>query len=249
MGRLRVFWEWRGGTGFANPRGKRYFCGVKGVKEVKNEMTFKAVLFDLDGVLIDTEAQYDSYWGEIAAQYIPDHPEMVQAIKGTTLVDTLEKWFSGERECLREKVTRMMDEFEAQMPFYPVKGAREYVAELRKKGVPMAVVTSSNRVKMSNVYRQYPHFIETFDAILTSEDFKASKPDPDCYLKAAARLGVKPEECIVFEDSIKGLQSARAAGTYVVGLATTVPMEQIRPLSDQQFYDFEGISILSRKRI
>ena len=208
--------------------------------EIK-ELTFKAALFDLDGVLVDTEEQYDNYWGEIAKELIPDHPEMVQDIKGTTLVYTLDKWFSGEREYLREEVTRRMDEFEAQMPFYPVKGAREYVAELRKQGVPMAVVTSSNRTKMSNVYRQYPNFISTFDAILTSEDFRASKPDPDCYLKAAARLGFRPEECVVFEDSIKGLQSARAAGTIVVGLATTVPMEEIRPLSDWQFYDFEEI--------
>jgi HAD superfamily hydrolase (TIGR01509 family) len=232
---------WRQKGRFAKLRGKRYFCGVK---DVKNISDFKAVLFDLDGVLIDTEEQYDNYWGEIAKQFIPGHPEMVQEIKGTTLVYTLDKWFSGEREYLREKVTKMMDDFEAQMPFYPVKGAREYVAKLREMGMPMAVVTSSNRIKMSNVYRQYPNFIETFDAILTSEDFKASKPDPDCYLKAAARLGVKPEECIVFEDSIKGLQSARAAGTYVVGLATTVPMEQIRPLSDRQFYDFTEIIAL-----
>ncbi len=213
----------------------------KDAKDVKKEMTFKAALFDLDGVLIDTEQQYDNYWGEIAARYIPGHPEMVQDIKGTTLVDTLERWFSGDREYLRPEVTRLMDEFEANMPFYPVKGAREYVAELRKRGVPMAVVTSSNRTKMSNVYRSFPRFIETFDAILTSEDFKASKPDPDCYLKAAARLGFKPEECMVFEDSIKGLQSARAAGTKVVGLATTVPMEEIRPLSDWQFNDFVEI--------
>lgn len=211
------------------------------VKYEIKELTFKAALFDLDGVLVDTEAQYDNYWGEIAKELIPDHPEMVQDIKGTTLVYTLDKWFSGEREYLREEVTRRMDEFEAQMPFYPVKGAREYVAELRKQGVPMAVVTSSNRTKMSNVYRQYPNFISTFDAILTSEDFRASKPDPDCYLKAAARLGFRPEECVVFEDSIKGLQSARAAGAIVVGLATTVPMEEIRPLSDWQFYDFEEI--------
>lgn len=220
---------------FAIPGVNRYFCAVK---KMKNISDFKAALFDLDGVLIDTEAQYDNYWGEIAKQFIPGHPEMVQEIKGTTLVYTLDKWFSGEREYLREKVTKMMDDFEAQMPFYPVMGAREYVAELRRRGVPMAVVTSSNRIKMGNVYRQYPEFTKTFDAILTSEDFKASKPDPDCYLKAAARLGFKPEECIVFEDSIKGLQSARAAGTYVVGLATTVPMEEIRPLSDVQFYDF-----------
>lgn len=204
-------------------------------------MTFKAALFDLDGVLIDTEALYDLFWGDIAREYLPDHPEMVRAIKGTTLVDTFSTWFSGDREQLRPEIVRRLDAFEAQMPLLPVKGARAYVAALKAQGVPIAVVTSSNRAKMSNVYRQYPHFTETFDAILTSEDFKASKPDPDCYLKAAARLGFLPEECIVFEDSVKGLQAARSAGTKVVGLATTVPMDTIRPLSDWQFDDFTGI--------
>jgi len=202
------------------------------------DLPFKAALFDLDGVLIDTEAQYDGFWDGIAREFIPDHPEMTQAIKGTTLIYTLDVWFSGEREYLQPEITRRVDEFEAQMPLIPVKGAREYVQKLRGLGIPMAVVTSSNRVKMSNVYRRYPQFIPSFDAILTSEDFKASKPDPDCYLKAAARLGFKPEECVVFEDSIKGLQAARAAGTTVVALATTVPADVIRPLSDHLIYDF-----------
>ena len=201
-------------------------------------LSFKAALFDLDGVLIDTEAQYDGFWDGIAREFIPDHPEMTQAIKGTTLIYTLDVWFSGEREYLQPEITRRVDEFEAQMPLIPVKGAREYVQKLRGLGIPMAVVTSSNRVKMSNVYRRYPQFIPSFDAILTSEDFKASKPDPDCYLKAAARLGFKPEECVVFEDSIKGLQAARAAGTTVVALATTVPADVISPLSDHLIYDF-----------
>lgn len=210
---------------------------------MKIDFDFKAALFDLDGVLIDTEEQYDNLWDGIAAEYIPDHPEMVQDIKGTTLVDTLQRWFSGEREYLRDEIVRRMNEFEAQMPIIPVKGAREYVAGLKARGVPMAVVTSSNRIKMSNVYRRFPHFVETFGTILTSEDFKASKPDPDCYLKAAVRLGFRPEECIVFEDSVKGLLSARAAGSKVVGLATTVPMDIIRPLSDWQCFDFVGMEL------
>ena len=72
-----------------------------------------------------------------------------------------------------------------------------------------------------------------FDAILTSEDFERSKPDPDCYLKAAQRLGVEVGDCVVFEDSFNGLKSGRAAGMYVVGLSTTNPAEAIRPYCDE----------------
>ena len=95
------------------------------------------------------------------------------------------------------------------------------------------MVTSSNQPKMEAVYQSHPEFRSLFDAILTSEDFERSKPDPDCYLKAAQRLGVKVEDCVVFEDSFNGLKSGRAAGMYVVGLSTTNPAEAIRPYCDE----------------
>lgn len=91
---------------------------------------------------------------------------------------------------------------------------------------------------MENVYRRHPEFKTYFDAILTSEDFEYSKPHPDCYLKAAARFGVNPTDCVVFEDSFNGLRSGRAAGMTVVALATTNAPEQIAPLSDEVIKDF-----------
>ena len=117
-------------------------------------------------------------------------------------------------------------------------GFETYIAALRRQGVRTAVVTSSNQAKMQAVYASHPEFQGLFDAILTSEDFSASKPDPDCYLKAAARLGVDREYCVVFEDSFNGLKSGRAAGMYVVGLATTNPADAIRPLCDRVISDY-----------
>ena len=80
-----------------------------------------------------------------------------------------------------------------------------------------------------------------FDAILTSEDFERSKPDPDCYLKGAARFGASPEECVVFEDSFNGLKSGRAANMKVIGLTTSNSAEAISSLSDWQMSDFQGL--------
>ena len=91
---------------------------------------------------------------------------------------------------------------------------------------------------MEAVYRSHPEFKGLFDAILTAEDFDRSKPDPDCYLKAAGRFGIAPEHCVVFEDSFNGLKSGRAAGMYVVGLATTNPTDAIRPLCDEVISDY-----------
>jgi len=200
-----------------------------------------AALFDLDGVLYHTEPEYDRFWGEICDEFMPDRREMIKAIKGTTLVDTFAIWFSGENEWLRPEITRRMNEFEATMPFNPVPGVMEFIHRIKADGVITAVVTSSNLIKMTNVYRSHPEFRGLFDAILTSEDFRASKPDPDCYLKAAARLKLQPAECVVFEDSVKGLQSGRAAGMTVVGIGTSLTPEALAPLSDYQFPDFRNL--------
>ena len=117
--------------------------------------------------------------------------------------------------------------------------------DLHAHGVRTAVVTSSNQPKMESVYRAQPGFKQLFDAILTSEDFEYSKPHPDCYLKAAARFGVQPSECVVFEDSFNGLKSGRAAGMKVVGVATTNPQETIAPLSDIQITDYVRVDYQS----
>jgi HAD superfamily hydrolase (TIGR01509 family) len=119
-------------------------------------------------------------------------------------------------------------------------GFEQLIRDLHNHGVKTAVVTSSNMPKMESVYRYQPAFKSLFDAILTSEDFERSKPDPDCYLKAAERLGVKKDECIVFEDSFNGLRSGRAAGMKVVGLATTNSAESISGLSDIQIDNYIG---------
>jgi HAD superfamily hydrolase (TIGR01509 family) len=119
-----------------------------------------------------------------------------------------------------------------------VAGFESFVHILREQGVKTAVVTSSNKQKMESVYRQHPEFKSIFDAILTSEDFDESKPSPDCYIKGAHRFGVKPEDCIVFEDSFNGLKSGRASGAFVIGLATTNSPESIAPYADVVVKDF-----------
>lgn len=204
-------------------------------------MEFKAALFDLDGVVFDTEPQYSIFWGMICRQYHPEHPGLEHEIKGSTLTQIYDRWFSGPLEKERPSITARLDDYEQQMHYDFIAGFQELIADLRLHGVKTAVVTSSNIPKMESVYRHQPSFRSFFDEILTSEDFSRSKPDPDCYLKAAARLGVTPAECIVFEDSFNGLKSGRSAGMAVVGLATTNTAAAIAPLSDLQIPDYENI--------
>ena len=200
----------------------------------------KAALFDLDGVVFDTEPQYTVFWGSQCREFHPEHPGLEQEIKGQTLEQIYEQCFNGSLKDKRSVVTERLNAFEGQMEFPYVMGFEAYVAQLRQQGVKTAVVTSSNQQKMASVYSKRPEFRTLFDAILTAEDFEFSKPHPDCYLKAAQRFGIEPDACVVFEDSFNGLKAGKAAGMYVVGLATTNTAEAIAPLCDEVIDNYVG---------
>lgn len=201
-------------------------------------MKYKVALFDLDGVVFDTEPQYTVFWGGIARQYHPEQPGLEHTIKGSTLEQIFGKFFADVPE-EHASIVERLNAFEQQMRYEYVAGFERFVTTLRSHGVRTAIVTSSNRPKMEAVYAQHPELRDYFDAILTSEDFSESKPSPDCYIKGAEHFGVLPEECVVFEDSFNGLESGRESGAYVVGLSTTNPAEQIAPLTNMVIADYE----------
>ena len=202
-----------------------------------NRLDFKAALFDLDGVVFDTEPQYTVFWGGQCRLYFPDDVGLEHRIKGQTLRQIYDLLLPG-RPDEQATVTERLNAFESGMRYDYVPGLVDFVKHLRSRGVKTAIVTSSNDAKMANVYRAHPEVKELFDAVLTSDDFERSKPDPDCYLKAAERLGVEPKECVGFEDSFNGLRSVRAAGMYVVGLATTNSREAIEEFADEVIDDY-----------
>ncbi len=191
----------------------------------------KAALFDLDGVIFNTEPQYTEFWRSQCRLYHPEMPGLENQIKGQTLVEIYEKYFADVKE-EQAKITERLNEFEANMHFDYVEGFLDFVADLRHHGVKTAVVTSSNVAKMNTVYAKRPSFKSLFDRILTSEDFTASKPDPAPYLKGAECFGLFPLQCVGFEDSFNGLKAVRGAGVFTVGLSTTNPEEAIKPYAD-----------------
>lgn len=209
------------------------------------EKRLKAALFDLDGVVFDTEPQYTVFWGKQCRLYHPEHPGLEQEIKGSTLTQIYDCWFSGPLQKEQPVITERLNAYEQQMDYDYIDGFIAFVNDLHQNGVKTAVVTSSNLPKMESVYRKQPGFKQLFDAILTSEDFEKSKPDPDCYLKAARRLSVEPDECVVFEDSVNGLRSGMAAKMKVVGLLTTNPQDVVAPLSDLQMVNYDGMTFES----
>lgn len=201
------------------------------------DFPLRAALFDLDGVIFDTEAQYSIFWGGVCREYHPEQPGLENRIKGQTLTQIMDAHFSANKE-METSIIERLDQYEAKMDYVYVDGFPSFVKWLRANGIATAVVTSSNISKMECVYRKHPEFKSMIDIVLTAESFEKSKPAPDCYLKAAECLGVENTKCMVFEDSLNGLHSGLSAGMAVVGLATTNPSDLISPLCDIVIKDF-----------
>lgn len=198
------------------------------------------VLFDFDGVLIDTETQYSRFWDRIGLDFLGIE-NFGWTIKGQTLKDTYARFFPSPD--LQEKITPLLDEFERNMSYDFLPGAADFLNALRSAGIRTAIVTSSNEKKMANVHHAHPELSGMVDMILTSEHFRNSKPDPECFLKGMELLGGKPSETVVFEDSLHGIAAARAAGARVIGLATTFPADTIAPLCDKVIPDFTALTL------
>ena len=203
-------------------------------------MPHSIALFDLDGVILDTEGSYTAFWDDYGSRHFSEK-DFGLKIKGQTLVKILGDYFPEENE--RKAITDAINDFERNMSYPFVPGVENYIKSLKSNGIRTAVVTSSNLLKMENVYRCHPGFREMFDMILTSEDFSESKPSPYCYLKAMRLFGAGSEDCVVFEDSLAGLQAARASGAFVTALTTTNPEEVVRNYADLVIRDFNDSGI------
>lgn len=199
-----------------------------------------AVLFDFDGVVVDTETQYSVFWHKVGVDYL-GMEELESRVKGQTLTYIYDTFFSGMTEEQAE-ITRLLNSFEEKMTFDFIPGVLDFISDLHRHGVKTAVVTSSNEAKMAAVYRIHPEIKTLFDRILTAEMFAASKPAPDCFLLGMEVFGTAPENTYVFEDSFNGLKAGMASGANVIGLATTNSREDIAPLCHHVLEDFRDFT-------
>ena len=210
---------------------------IKEIMPQVNISDFSAVLFDLDGVIVDTEGQYSLFWKQIGEEYMPGMPDFALAIKGRTLTQIYDTYFPDTAD--RATITERLNAFERQMDFPYIAGAREFLEALQAQGVPTAIATSSNCDKMACLYARHPEIKNLVTTVLTAEDARRSKPAPDCYLAAAKRLGADISKCIVFEDSPNGLAAGRASGAFVIGVSTSLAATEIEPLCDMYIEDFK----------
>lgn len=199
-----------------------------------------SVLFDFDGVIMDTETQYTVFWNEQGRKYLGED-DFGRRIKGQTLTQIYDNYFSDKPQAQQE-ITAGLNVYEKQMSYEYIPGVEAFIADLRRNGVKIAVVTSSNEEKMQNVYNAHPEFKGMVDRILTGEMFARSKPAPDCFLLGMEVFGSQPENTYVFEDSFHGLQAGMTSGATVIGLATTNSREAISGKAHYIIDDFTGMS-------
>lgn len=200
------------------------------------------VLFDMDGVMIDTEPQYDVFWKHAGDRYNTGIVNFEKVIKGTTLPNILKKYFSHLTQEELNTLSENLDKFEANMNFEEIPGSVKFVEELKAKGIKVGLVTSSTDTKLIAVNKA-KQFDKLFDTIVSAARVTEGKPNPRCFFLAAEDLGVDPKNCIVFEDSFAGIEAGKAAGMKVIGLSTTNPANLLEDKCSKVIPDFKNFKV------
>nr|WP_275690007.1 HAD family phosphatase [Diaminobutyricibacter tongyongensis] len=186
-----------------------------------------AVLWDMDGTLVDTEPYWMAAEVELVTSFggVWTHDDGLALVgqglwisaailksRGVDLeLDEIVSW-------LTDRVQRQLDD--VGVPWRP--GAKELLADLRERGIPTALVTMSVRRMAEQIVANIP--FDAFDEMVTGDEVTNPKPHPEAYLRAAELLGVEPQHCIAIEDSVAGLASAVASGATTIGVPHVIPL-------------------------
>jgi sugar-phosphatase len=182
----------------------------------------EAVLFDLDGVLVDSTLSIERTWRIWAERHGLDAAEIVEFAHGRRSEETLRSFASHlDAEAEARQLERI--ELEDAPNVLRVEGASDLLTAFPAES--WAIVTSGTRAIATARMRHTG--LPTPRVVVSADDVENGKPDPECYLKAAELLGVAPETCVVVEDAPPGIQAARAAGMAVVAVATTHPASEL----------------------
>lgn len=187
----------------------------------------KAVLFDMDGIIIDSDSLHDqSKRGAVEFCGIRIEESEWQVLRHYTSSQIYQQIAGkypdikiSEKEFVDCKSRIFLEIAPEKMESIP--GALEFVQYLKNRGIKTALVTAS-RLDTYGIASDKFNLGAYFDVVITREDVGKSKPDPEAYLKAAQLLKVSPKDCVVFEDAVPGVQSGKSAGCKVIGRSSTV---------------------------
>ena len=195
-------------------------------------MSLAAAIFDLDGTLIDNNHYHIKAWKEYLrrnGRELSDEEYKIN-FNGRTNRDVVE--YLHGRKMTDEEAAPIYLEKEAMyreiyQPYInPVPGLLELLQQLNSNGFPMAIATSGITVNIEFMFDHLP-IRQYFKEVIHSSHIKKGKPDPEIYIKTAEKLGVNPADCVVFEDALVGIRSAKDAGMKVIALTTTHTVKEL----------------------
>ena len=194
-------------------------------------MPLRAVIFDWDGVVVDSSAHHERSWEILAAKRelpLPaDHFKRGFGKKNNVIIPDL-GWATepAEVDALAHEKEEIYRSLVREKGIEPLPGVRELLAALRAENIPCAIASSTERANL-DLPIDLMGLREFFTVIVSGEEVVHGKPDPAVFLLAAERLGIKPADCVVIEDALVGIEAAKRAGMPVLAVATTNPIEAL----------------------
>jgi HAD superfamily hydrolase (TIGR01509 family) len=193
----------------------------------------KGVLFDMDGVLVDSEPFICEaavlMFGELGVNVSPDDFKPFVGMGENRYIGGVAEQHGVKIDI--EQVKARTYEIYGEIvrgKLKPLPGVHEFISLCRIKGLRLALATSADRIKMEVNLKETGLSDDSFQAIITGLDIKNKKPSPEIYLKAAESLGFKPECCLVVEDAVSGIESGKAAGCRCLAVTTSFPASALR---------------------
>lgn len=193
----------------------------------------RGILFDMDGVLVDSEP----FISKAAIMMFAEKGLKVTKEDFVPFIGTGENRYIGgvaEKYGLKvdiDKVKARTYEIYKEIirgRLLPLPGVREFIDKGRKKGLKLAVATSTDRVKLEASLAEIHLSAELFDALVDGLEVENKKPFPDIYIKAAGLLGLNPADCLVVEDAVSGVRAAKAAGCKALAITSTFSREYLK---------------------
>ena len=197
-------------------------------------MRFEGLIFDCDGVLVDSEPFSCGTWNVIfEEQYNIDIGTNYNAILGKNLRDAAEYYSKKynlpyDNETLKKLAQLKEDTYYriAEGKLHPIPGVNRIIQDAINLNLKIAVA-SSGSINKINFNLSQAGLNDKFKNIISADDVKYAKPAPDIFLEAMNRLGIEPEKCIIIEDSLSGIKAAKLSGAFTIGLATTFLVENL----------------------